>query len=212
MFTDWLLRHPTAPLLLAWGAGSGWAGTRLRAGRPRMLAILVALVALTVVEVLGVAPLVMPTWAEPFVDAHGVRLGVQWAILAVLIVITVVPGRRSFGVLSLFPLLAGGVQGGGALLAGVVIVATGALEPRQPGRFALLAAMLLLPLAQVVEEHSLLAWIQLVNHGLGFDSASLVVDMGTQVVRFGGWAAALVAVAARCGAAAQAREVEPAAA
>ncbi len=207
MLIDWLLQHHSAPLVLAWGAGVVWAWLRLRRGRLsgaaidlRGSAILLCLALMLGAGLLHILPIPTPPGAGLLLELDSVRLEAQWAVLAALVLFTVPPRRGPLGVASLAPLLLNGWQGGGALFAATIIAATGALERGQPGRKALLAAMLLFPAAALVDDQSLALWARIRNLGLGMDASSLVVDMAEQLLRLAGWAAALVAVFVRQGA------------
>jgi hypothetical protein len=188
----WFFQHPRAPLLLAWALGALLA-LRDPARRPVAAIPLLALLGLGLLALLPGRP----AGLSALVDLHGVRPETQWLGLAVLLLLCppvrrVVPGLRSLLLLIPALPLPGGLDlGAGGLLVAVLGVASGALEPGQPRRGALLGTLLLLTAAAAVDTYSLSLWLAVLRQGLPHDTASLAVDGLAVALGLAGWLVAM---------------------
>lgn len=193
----WFLDNSGALPITGWIAGAAWI---LRHPGPKGPRTVAALAVVTVLVTLGMGRLVFGSPQAPLAilfDYSGVAASVQWVAVAALLLITVPWVRAPVGVASLVPLLLNGWSGGGGLFVGVLVAATGAAERSQPGRWALLGALVLFPAAGWLMEGSLAAWSELVRWGVGRNLASLIVDLVEHTIRLLAWLVLFFAVIAR---------------
>jgi len=182
---DFFLLHPAAPLILPWLLGSVAAAWQRRWPTALLLAALAAL------GVAGLWPHAATGWVAVLLDLHGVRVDVQWAALAVLLLAALPRGQGVLGWRSLLPLAIVSWQGAGAALAAVGVAASGTLERGQPRRLLLAVALLGMTAAAAVDANSLTLWASGRRMGVSIDNASTAVDALEQGLRAGGWVAGM---------------------
>ncbi len=189
----WFLQHPDAVLPLVWLGGL----VGLRRAEPSLRRTLSALV-LVLFAGLGLASaLGLVGGISGLVDLEGVtRDGVWWAVAALLLV-GATRSDAQVGWASALPLLLVGWHGGGALCAGVLILATAGLEVGRRGRAPLLGGLVLLSLATWLDHDRLGLSLALRRWGLGVDPAVFIAMLGIALTSMLGWAAVLVGVVER---------------
>jgi hypothetical protein len=197
MLVGWLQQHTASPLILIWAAAL--LDVLRRGSQPAVPRLAVAVVLVLLLSAAHGA--LTPTHWLPFSgmlrDEDGVALPVQWAALAALLTLSTARNTRPVGWLSLLPLPVIAGQGVAALLVGVIVAGSGAVEGGQRGRWWLILGLAGMALAAQIDAESLAVWVALRGQGLGADPASLVVDLGEQAVRGLGWVGVLAAIRLR---------------
>ena len=171
-------------------AGAGWliAGVALAVapGVRRRGAALAAAATLLAGSALAMSGVDLPAWV---LGPLGLDTFLQWLVAAGL-VLSALPAKKEPRAASFLPMALLSLQGLGAVAVAICVVGTGALERGQRRRAALLAGLVLLSVAPLIDANSLWLWGQYgARLQLSFDQASWAVDLTEIAAQWAGFGA-----------------------
>ena len=174
---DWWMLHDATAFAIAWGAGVWLASKHQRWWLTAVFALFLAALVVSFFPGMG--------------RLNDVLRTEHWLALAAIVATSERRGPGRPRIASLVPMSLAS-QGLGALLLGAIIAGKSLLEPGAGGRAWLVAAVLLLGGASVLDDHLLWLWDHTMRlTGMGADPASLLVRATTEAVRLAGWGAIL---------------------